>query len=602
VGACNFGMGLHRDRDVLLLNSDTEVYSDWLDRIRRAAYRNGRTGTVTPFSNNATICSYPKFCEDNWGQLEIDDQTLDALFARLNEGEEVEIPTGVGFCMYLRRDCLDAIGFFDFESFGKGYGEENDLSRRAIAAGWRNILTPDVFVRHYGGASFGESKAQRIAVALQVLNRLHPDYESAVHEFVQRDPVRPYREAIDLARLSMKSEKGSMLFVTHSWGGGTEVHVQEMKALVEAQGFQVLIGRPGGDRGELITFLNESDRVDFPNLTAISIEHGLDRFVSVIRALNVKHVHVHHTAGFVSDVSDFLRLACADAGVKYDVTLHDYMSVCPRITLIDRTGVYCGEPALADCETCIKRDGSKFGNPSVWSWRDRFGRLLSAARHIYVPDEDVSQRMSRYFPQLNFQVKPHPQVDVQRERPAKFGLRVVNQAKRRVAVLGAIGPHKGSELLELLAEHVRANSLPLEFVVVGYTDRDERLKHLGVEITGAYPNEEAVKNLIASNADFVWFSSVWPETFSYTLSAAFRANLYPVGFDFGAVATRIRAANWGQLLPIELMLDIEALALALLNISVSSQASHGGDKQAEMDWSHPVGDNFVEGYYGLELC
>ncbi|HEX5287198.1 MAG TPA: glycosyltransferase, partial [Polaromonas sp.] len=47
VGACNFGMGLHRDRDVLLLNSDTEVYSDWLDRIRRAAYRNGRTGTVT---------------------------------------------------------------------------------------------------------------------------------------------------------------------------------------------------------------------------------------------------------------------------------------------------------------------------------------------------------------------------------------------------------------------------------------------------------------------------------------------------------------------------------------------------------------------------
>jgi GT2 family glycosyltransferase len=71
--------------------------------------------------------------------------------AGINAGKEVEIPTGVGFCMYARRACLDEIGLFDLEKFGSGYGEENDLCRRALSAGWRNILAPNIFVRHYGG-------------------------------------------------------------------------------------------------------------------------------------------------------------------------------------------------------------------------------------------------------------------------------------------------------------------------------------------------------------------------------------------------------------------------------------------------------------------
>jgi Predicted glycosyltransferases len=59
VQSVNRGMGLHPDRDVILLNSDTEVANDWVDRMAAAAYSAPRVATVTPFSNNATICSYP---------------------------------------------------------------------------------------------------------------------------------------------------------------------------------------------------------------------------------------------------------------------------------------------------------------------------------------------------------------------------------------------------------------------------------------------------------------------------------------------------------------------------------------------------------------
>ena len=43
----------------LLLNSDTVVTTGWLERLLACAASDARIATVTPFSNNATICSYP---------------------------------------------------------------------------------------------------------------------------------------------------------------------------------------------------------------------------------------------------------------------------------------------------------------------------------------------------------------------------------------------------------------------------------------------------------------------------------------------------------------------------------------------------------------
>jgi GT2 family glycosyltransferase len=61
-----------------------------------------------------------------------------------------DIPTGVGFCMFIRRRLLNKIGLFDAVTFRLGYGEENDFCMRALAAGWRNVLCDDTFVQHVG--------------------------------------------------------------------------------------------------------------------------------------------------------------------------------------------------------------------------------------------------------------------------------------------------------------------------------------------------------------------------------------------------------------------------------------------------------------------
>lgn len=203
VASVNRAMALHPTRDVVLLNSDAEVANDWLDRLNRTAYSEPDIGTLTPFSNNATICSYP--FEDWGGRLPgtLGLAELDRLIASTLSGECPEIPTGVGFCLYLRRDCLDAVGLFDEANFGRGYGEESDFCMRAKALGWRSVLAADVFVLHAGSVSFGDEREERVRQAEPVIAALHPDYARIVAAFLLKDPLRIHRQRISLARAGL---------------------------------------------------------------------------------------------------------------------------------------------------------------------------------------------------------------------------------------------------------------------------------------------------------------------------------------------------------------------------------------------------------------
>lgn len=195
VRTANEGMALHPDRDVVLLNSDTEVADGWLDRLAACARREPRAGTVTPFSNNATICSYPRFCERNSLPEGLSTAELDRRFARANAGRALDIPTAVGFCMYIRRDCLDEVGCFDEAAFGRGYGEEVDFCMRAARRGFRHLLCADTFVYHEGEVSFGDGSGTRES-AQRVIDERYPEFPRQVRDFVQRDPPRPLREAV----------------------------------------------------------------------------------------------------------------------------------------------------------------------------------------------------------------------------------------------------------------------------------------------------------------------------------------------------------------------------------------------------------------------
>src|SRR5690606_20374568 len=108
-GTANRGFGLSR-RDVVLLNSDTIVTDGWLDALLRCAASDPTIGTITPWSNNAEILSYPRFCVNNAWPEGADPRPVADAFARAAVPSYPELPTGVGFCFFVRRALLDEIG------------------------------------------------------------------------------------------------------------------------------------------------------------------------------------------------------------------------------------------------------------------------------------------------------------------------------------------------------------------------------------------------------------------------------------------------------------------------------------------------------------
>ena len=201
VASVNEGMRLHPARDVVLLNSDTEVAGGWLDRLWAHFEADASIGTATPFSTNATICSYPRTLAANAMPPGETTASLDAAFAAANAGRCVDIPTAVGFCVAITRRALDRVGLFDVERYGAGYGEEVDFCMRAARAGFRNVLAGDVFVMHVGEVSFGGTGAGRRAQAQATVDALYPEFQQRLAVFLPSDPPRMLRRRADLERL-----------------------------------------------------------------------------------------------------------------------------------------------------------------------------------------------------------------------------------------------------------------------------------------------------------------------------------------------------------------------------------------------------------------
>lgn len=206
VCAVNTGIAAS-SRDVVLLNSDTEVHGDWVARMSRCAGLVERVATVTPFCSNATICTYPW---QGWsggipGGLSLAE--LDTIFSVANHGRYAELPTGVGCCLYVSRASITAIGHFDEEAFGRGYGEENDFCQRAAAVGWKNLLCADTFIFHEGGASFGLERDVRVENAERILAQRYPSYQSQVRDFILADILAPFRLEVDVHRVTRSAEQ-----------------------------------------------------------------------------------------------------------------------------------------------------------------------------------------------------------------------------------------------------------------------------------------------------------------------------------------------------------------------------------------------------------
>ncbi len=554
--SANDGIAAAAGRDVILLNSDTLVPPGWLEHLRDAAYAAREIGTATPLSNQASILSYPNPLGANPVPDRAATLRLDAIARRANPGTVVDVPVGVGFCLYLRRDCIDAVGPFRAEIFAQGYGEENDFCLRARHLGWRHVAVTGVFVAHLGGATFGQPGRHLLERNERLLNRLHPGYDGLIAAFGQADPLAEARRRFDLARWrpAARATRKSVILVTHDAGGGVERQVGVAAAAHRAAGLRPIVLRPAKPQYEPAedasphardTVVVDGEAAGYPNLR-YALPREMLELLRLLRSTGPNLVEVHHTLHHPPAIYDLITRL----GVPYDVHIHDYPWFCPQISLVGAGRRYCGEPALVACEACVADAGRMIDeNIGVQALRDRSAAFLAGARRVVAPSADAAERMRRHFPSLRADIVPLEDdaavADPPRARP--------RAALCRVCILGAIGVHKGYDVLLACARDAAERDLPIEFVVVGHTIDDGRLLATNrVFVTGRFEHDEAVPLIRAQDASLALLPSVWPETWNFGLTELWRAGLTVAAFDFGAPAERIRRSGRGFLLPLGL--------------------------------------------------
>ncbi|MGU3407085.1 glycosyltransferase, partial [Methylobacterium brachiatum] len=605
VRSVNRGLSLRQGKAVVLLNSDAQVFGDWLDRLvahaetphAEAAEVEGRppVGSVTPLSNNATICSYPRFNANNTMALEIPRPELDQAARTLNRGRSIEVPTGVGFCLYMTAAALDAVGTLDEVAFGKGYGEENDWCMRARKAGFANLLAEDVYVYHAGQISFGLDPGGEYDQGQAALLAKHPDYPALVGQFVQADPGRRGRARLDLHRLARHFRGRAVLFVTHSWGGGIQRHIDDMIARLKREGTAVVLLSVDRARNSQVNVSYRSrEFVYLPSLDSLYLPRDAEAVAAFVEQLAPRLIHVHSLAGLRWNAAQALMDLVSGSGRPYAWTLHDFSPVCHRNHLVMPDGRYCGLAPVSLCRDCLASDADGYEEPDPAERRATFGRFLAGAARVLAPSADTAGRIGGVYPELAITVRPHVEAD---RSVRSTALRRPGRV-RRVAVLGAISATKGGLFLQALATDAQDRKLPLRFAIVGFSDPalSGGLERAGVSQTGRYAGDDEALDLVwRTSADLVLLPAIWPETYSYALTLGLRTGLPVVAFDLGAQGDRLRAYPNGHVLPYALANDPAAFNDRLLALDISRAGELSVPIQAAEY------DDLMRDYYVLDL-
>lgn len=266
LSAVNEGLVQVKDKDVVILNSDTILVEDWLDRLKKVAYTQKNYGIVIPFTSKGELVSYPlpqTNYELTYQTTYLLDKTCKSLFSKKSHFKE--LPLGIGFCMYIKKEVLKKIGGFDGTWIYRGYGEDVDFTLRAKKAGLKTVLASNVFVGHAGEKSF--SKNLKTYLAHQnnkAIEKRFSGYRENYLSFIRDNPLKPLREKISLQLVS--EYKFPLVIMNSSDEQNPVFEAFKEVFLKENQFFTLMLKRSGLEINASLRLLSNSypfEEIDF---------------------------------------------------------------------------------------------------------------------------------------------------------------------------------------------------------------------------------------------------------------------------------------------------------------------------------------------------
>lgn len=536
--------------DVMLVNSDVIVSHHCIHEMIKAKINLGHhVASLTAFSNNATIFSYPyPVVENTISSLEAIERIAEAF--RLSNDDKTQpsthqVPVSHGFLMYLTRTALDEVGVFD-EYFGKGYGEEVDWAVRASLKGFEHHICTTAYAFHKGSNSFGaQTRAEIIKNSNKIILDRYPFYDEMIQQYIYDDELRTVRNRV-ARELLKNSEQQIILHISHSSGGGIETYINGLKCQHPDKLHLVL--RPGRSYSDLVssdasnkfsTFTLECIQIDAVIIG--SLEDTVLSSLSLV-LLRVSTVLVHSFVGWKPAEIRHLINYLKRRQINYSVVAHDYMFVCPRIKLIDSAGEFCDLADSSYCSHCL-RTGEKPIETSLLSpfnsdiilYRQFFANIAENAEKIICSTPDQVERLER---------QEFRNVTIREPYEAKYSVlpgHKHDSNSRNILLIGAISKEKGAERLFHVASHCLQVNTSVHFYLVGAASNlADLIKLPNFTFVSSYKTFNELHDLVCSiYSPIAFFPAIWPETWCYTLTEALQLDLPIIACNLGALGSRL---------------------------------------------------------------
>ncbi|MCX6050897.1 MAG: glycosyltransferase [Campylobacterales bacterium] len=529
----------------VLLNTDTEVPPQWLERLMSPIIKNESIATTTPMTNSGEICSFPKWLSDNEIYRGLDVALVDNYFSYVSfEKNSISVPTGVGFCMGVNKNVYDKIGMFD-EIFGKGYGEENDWCMRAIESGYKNIIVPNLFVYHkHGGSFLSSEKKALIENNLKILWKKHPSYNELIQDLLEENPLKEMREFLEIL-ITFNTSKRNILIIDHELGGGTSVYRDERISQCLKNEEKIILFS--------YNFLLNSFKISFylsENELLSYACSGFDAIEKLNDFIKIDEFFVNSIVSFKSsyEILEKIRVFKEKHSVKLVLPMHDFNCVCPSYTLLNDKNSFCRVPKELDvCNKCLHNHNGSFrtfnSSPiDISVWRKEWEKIVNISDLILCFSNFSANIIQNiYDVEGKMEIIPH-KVEIL----SKVEIAETRGDEINIAVIGGINLAKGSLILKDMIEIIEKNQFTINIIVIGELDLALKSKHLRVH--GRYERDALPQLMVQYKIMACLIPSIWPETFSYTSEEIMMMEMPLFVFDLGAHAERVQNYSKGYVI------------------------------------------------------
>ena len=551
----NYGLNL-TNKDVVILNSDTEVTPRWLTRLTLNAYSDSKIGTVTPISNNAGTFSFPVSGICNKIPMFVSKDNLGEAIAVHSKRNQPEFPTGNGFCMYIKRELLNEIGFFDEKLFPIGYGEENDFCIRANQKGWKNTIDDSTMIFHKRSSSFKEKKIQLTKLSKDIINKKYPNFEKDVSSHskskILNTTRKQIKEVFSNKDLISNSNSKGILYVLHDSVGGTPATTNDLASYI-LENFNVYILT--SNRKSIVLKYKTLKKTHEIKTWTLKEEWKMSHFdrpdfqkiyLQILSYVKIDLVHIRHLLFHTFDLPQI----CQYLNIPVILSLHDFYFCCPTINLLDNNNKFCRGTCTPGDGICKISISCNKGLPSLkhdWinTWRKNVKELFNNIDHFVTTSASAKNIISEIYPSLKtkkFSVIEHGRnLILNKSSDIKL-----NKNKIKILVPGNLSVHKGAEFISALKEIDKKNIL--EFTFVGHMPK--KFKHLGKN-GGTYKRNDFGNIVKKINPTFIGLFSIWPETYCHTLSESLATGIPILGSNLGSIKERLTKSDAGWLIDVE---------------------------------------------------